>query len=88
MVLGYTVIAGLLIHPLMARYAIPTETAEQLGVPLQQISRTIVMDGDLSKKDKAFMNQLLPIKDYEAYSPSLADSIKWHKILTMSFEYT
>ena len=24
------------------------------GHPLQQISRTIVMDGDLSKKDKAF----------------------------------
>ncbi|EGP4872595.1 hypothetical protein Q1I10_000244 [Enterococcus faecium] len=84
-VLGYTVIAGLLIHPLMARYAIPTETAEQLGIPLQQISRTIVMDGDLSKKDKAFMNQLLPIKDYEAYSPSLADSIKWHKNFNNEF---
>lgn len=79
MILSYVVISGVLIHPLMVKYAVPTATAEQLGIPLQQVSRTIVTDGNISKEDLSFMNDILPLEDYQIYAPGLADPIKWHK---------
>ncbi|MFQ9321989.1 MAG: DUF6020 family protein [Enterococcus durans] len=84
-ILGYGLIAGLLIHPLMIKYAIPTATAEQLGIPLQQVTRTIVTDGNISKSDLSFMDDILPIEDYQVYSPGLADPIKWHKNFDNAF---
>ncbi|MGM9902375.1 hypothetical protein A5844_001178 [Enterococcus sp. 10A9_DIV0425] len=84
-VLTYILLISLVIHPLMARYITPTQSAEQLGIPLQQVSRTLVMDGTMSEHDKEFMNQLLPLESYEVYAPSLADPIKWHKQFNNEF---
>lgn len=84
-ILGYVLIAGLLIHPLMMKYAVPTATAEQLGIPLQQVTRTIITDGNISKSDLSFMNDILPIEDYQVYAPGLADPIKWHKNFDNAF---
>ncbi len=84
-ILSYGLIAGLLIHPLMVKYAVPTATAEQLGIPLQQVARTIVTDGDISKKDLSFMDDILPLEDYQVYAPGLADPIKWHKNFDNNF---
>lgn len=82
---GYLLLTVLVIQPLMTRYAVPTASAEQLGVPMQQITRTIIMDGDIAKDDLALMDKILPLSDYEAYTPSLADSIKWHKNFDNTF---
>ncbi|MBO0431816.1 DUF6020 family protein [Enterococcus sp. DIV0660C] len=82
---GYLLLTVLVIQPLMTRYAVPTASAERLGVPMQQITRAIVMDGDLAKDDLALMDKILPLQDYEAYTPSLADSIKWHKNFNNTF---
>ncbi|EPI00465.1 hypothetical protein D920_00828 [Enterococcus faecalis 13-SD-W-01] len=79
MILGYGLIAGLLIHPLMVKYAVPTASAEQLGIPLQQVARTIVTNGEISKNDLSFMNDILPLEDYQSYAPGLSDPIKWHQ---------
>ncbi|OTP25434.1 DUF6020 family protein [Enterococcus mundtii] len=84
--LSYLFLVILVFQPLMSRYAIPSQSAEQLGIPLQQISRTVVLDeGKLSKKDQEFLNQILPIEDYKAYAPSLADPVKWHKNFNNEF---
>lgn len=74
----YCVITFLLVNPLISRYSVPTATAESFGVPLQQVSRTVVLNGKIGKEDKEYLNQLLPISEYKNYSPMLADSIKWN----------
>ncbi|MBO0482750.1 DUF6020 family protein [Candidatus Enterococcus courvalinii] len=82
---GYLLLTVLVIQPLMTRYTVPTASAERLGVPMQQVTRAIVMDGDLAKDDLALMDKILPLQDYEAYTPSLADPIKWHKNFDNTF---
>lgn len=74
----YCFISFLLINPLVSRYSVPTAAAESLGVPLQQISRTVVLHGNMSEEDKKYLNQLLPVSEYEKYTPMLVDSIKWN----------
>ncbi|GAA2925289.1 DUF6020 family protein [Enterococcus raffinosus] len=75
---AYFAITFLMINPLISKYSVPTAMAESFGVPLQQVSRTVVLKGDIGKEDKKYLNQLLPISEYEKYSPMLADSIKWN----------
>lgn len=75
---SYLAVSFLLISPLVSRYSVPTAAAESLGIPLQQVSRTVVLKGDMSKKDKKYLDKLLPISEYEEYSPMLVDSIKWN----------
>lgn len=75
---AYCTFTFLLINPFVSRNSVPTAAAESLGVPLQQVSRAIVLHGEMSKEDKKYLNQLLPISEYEKYSPMLADSIKWN----------
>jgi hypothetical protein len=75
---SYLLLVGLVIKPLKRKYVIPAASAEQLGIPLQQITRTIVMEGSLSKNDLLLMNNILPLEDYKAYAPGLSDRIKWH----------
>lgn len=75
---SYFIITFLLINPLISRYSVPTAAAESLGVPLQQVSRVVAMEGEIDEKDRDYLNQLLPISEYGKYSPMLADSIKWN----------
>lgn len=51
---------------------------ESIGIPLQQMARTVVMSGEMDEKDREFMDSLLPLEKYqEYYSPYLVDYIKW-----------
>lgn len=58
--------------------ATPPSRAEALGIPLQQIARTVTYDGNISQEDRAFLNRLMPLEEWpERYTPALVDSIKW-----------
>ncbi|MBU3877064.1 hypothetical protein HGO97_014735 [Faecalicatena sp. AGMB00832] len=51
---------------------------ESIGIPLQQMARTVVMGGEMDQEDREFMDHLLPLEKYqEYYSPNLVDYIKW-----------
>ena len=53
---------------------------ESLGVPLQQISRTVCDDGNISEDEKAYINNIIPIEIIkDEYNPSCVDSIKFNK---------
>ena len=44
------------------------------------------MDGEVSEEDKAFLNQILPIKDWkDAYLVFVVDPIKWHENFNSEF---
>ncbi len=56
----------------------PTETAESVGVPLNQMARVAALDGDMSESDHAYMDALFPIAEYKnAYRPCCTDMLKW-----------
>lgn len=56
-----------------------SSTVESLGVPLQQIARTIYYDGSLSSEAEEVFFSILPEETWkEAYRPLLVDSIKWN----------
>lgn len=51
---------------------------ESVGIPLQQMARTVVTGGKMDEKDKEFMNRLLPLEQYDVYYvPYLVDPVKW-----------
>lgn len=51
---------------------------EAVGIPLQQMVRTVVMDGNMNEKEEAFLNELMPIEKYkDYYNPFLVDPVKW-----------
>ena len=53
---------------------------EAIGIPLQQIARTISVSGDIADKDLEFLNNLLPIEMWKSnYTPMSVDHIKWAK---------
>lgn len=56
----------------------PTEKAESVGVPLNQMARVVALDGDMSESDREYMNALFPIDEYKnAYRPCCTDLLKW-----------
>lgn len=56
----------------------PTETAESVGVPLNQMARVAALDGDMTESDRAYMDALFPIDEYKnAYRPCCTDMLKW-----------
>lgn len=51
---------------------------ESIGIPLQQMARVVVTDGEMDETEKEFLDALLPLESYgEYYTPFLADPIKW-----------
>lgn len=74
----YFVLTFLVIHPLIGKIAQPTETAESFGIPLQQVSRTVALQGKVDQSSKRYLNELLPLKEYKNYAPMLVDNIKWN----------
>ena len=80
---AFAVVAGFAVcfavtFAVLGRIALATESAEWFGVPLQQLSRTIALDGPMSEEDRSFMNQVMPLEDYrQVYTPALVDSVKW-----------
>lgn len=60
--------------------------AESVGIPLQQISYTIVQDGNLKEEDKEFIEKIIPIQTIEeCYSPVSADNIKFNAEFDTAF---
>lgn len=52
--------------------------SEAIGVPLQQVSRVIVEDGKLKKEERDFLNNLLPLDQYQShYEEKTANGIKF-----------
>ena len=74
----YFVLTFLVIHPLIGKIAQPTETAESFGIPLQQVSRTVALQGKIDPSSKRYLNELLSLKEYQNYAPMLVDNIKWN----------
>lgn len=56
----------------------PTEKAEQVGVMMNQMARTVALSGNMSDRDREFMKKLLPLRKYKkAYRPCVVDLLKW-----------
>ena len=51
---------------------------ESVGIPLQQMARVVVTEGEMSAEEEEFMDHLLPLEKYQDYYwPFLVDPIKW-----------
>lgn len=51
---------------------------ESMGVPIQQISRTVCDNGNYTEEEAAYINSIMPIeKIKEKYNPSWADPVKF-----------
>ena len=74
----YVFASFLIINPMISRHSLPTESVESLGIPLQQLGRVVVLDGNLDSEDYAYLTSLLPREGFESYAPCKADSLKWH----------
>lgn len=58
---------------------------ESVGVPLQQMARVAVKDGQMSEQERAFLDRLIPIEVIEdVYDPFTVDRIKFNQ----KFDYT
>lgn len=63
-----------------------TDPVESYGVPLQQVARTVVYNGKISREERAFLNELMPLDKYaENYSPGLVDHLKWSEDFNTAF---
>lgn len=72
--------------PVYKKYGMSTEFVENLGVPLQQICYVVAKEGNLTEKQKDFINQLCPIEIIEErYAPCIVDRIKWDKNFSDEF---
>lgn len=72
--------------PVFNHLGVGNETAESLGIPLQQIARTVTYDGTFTEEDLAFVNELLPLENWKAdYTPSLVDPVKWDTSFNTAF---
>ena len=56
----------------------PSPFQEAVGVPLQQVARTVVMDGKMTDEQREYLNRLLPLEEYDSYTPYTVDNIKGH----------
>lgn len=72
--------------PIYKKIGVSTESAESLGIPLQQICYVITKDGKINDKQKEFMNQICPIDVIKSnFSPYIVDSIKWNENFNEEF---
>lgn len=57
---------------------VPVPTVESVGVPLNQMARVAALDGSMSERDRAYMDELLSSGDYrDQYRPTCTDMLKW-----------
>ena len=72
--------------PIFHYYKLNTEFVEAIGIPLQQISYVIATDGNISKEEEEFVNNIMPIyKIKERYRPTYVDYIKYSKYFNREF---
>ena len=82
------VIAGVVLvqGPLYTAIGIqPSPFQEAAGIPLQQVARTVVMDGKMTDEQREYLNRLLPLEEYNSYKSYTVDSIKGHSQFDREF---
>lgn len=66
--------------PIYTSYNLQGEAVESFGIFLNQMARVVALNGEMSKSDREFMNELLPIEMYsENYHPCSIDLLKWNE---------
>lgn len=72
-------ISVIILFPIMSYLKIESPFAETVGIPLQQVSRVVVLDGDMTDEQADFIDQLIPHERIkESYTPCIVDRIKWN----------
>lgn len=79
--MSVVILTGILTGPVFSAFGVgPSEKVESLGIPLQQMARVAACGGNLSEKDRQFMETLLPDAEYSiCYRPCAVDLLKWHE---------
>lgn len=80
-VMTFFVVSG----PVYNRLGIWKDKREANALVLQQMARTVVMDGEMSEHGEYYMHMLLPLDRYETtYRPCCVDLLKWDE----QFDFT
>ena len=67
---------------------IPSDPNEAYSVPIQQIGRIIAYDGNITKEQLDFYDQVLSIEEWKTkYNPFIADPLKGHPEYNREFLY-
>ena len=76
-VLGLVTLIGAATIPVYSFLGMSGRMAEAGGVPLSQMANVVVHDGNMSDSDRDWLNQLMPLDEYEKYySPRIVDTFK------------
>lgn len=80
------IIVYLITGPVYSKLGIKEEKVESLGIFLNQMARVAAYDGNMSKEDREFMDNLLPLEKYaETYRPCVVDLLKWDEDFNEDF---
>lgn len=72
------IIAWIVQGPVYKAVGVQADPVESYGIPLQQVARTVIYNGNISDEEKEFINKIIPLDKYkENYSPQIVDSLKW-----------
>ena len=67
----------LITGPIYKKYDIKGEKIESVGILMNQMARVVAYNGKMSASDRAYMNAILPIKQYKTkYHPCCIDLLK------------
>lgn len=70
--------ALIVMYPVMDYFHLSAPFAETVGIPLQQVSRVVALEGSMNEEQEAFIGRMMPIeKIKELYAPCVSDRIKW-----------
>lgn len=78
--LSVTIFVAILTGPIYNVIGIiPAPTAEGAGLLVNQMARVAATGGNMTDEDKAYLNEVLPLEQYEGvYRPSCVDLLKWN----------
>ena len=66
--------------PVFTMLGMNTEFVESIGVLLQQMCYVVVKDGNITEKQREYINNILPIETIKnVYNPCLVDLVKWNE---------
>lgn len=75
-----------IIGPVFSKLNLKTETKEYYGIAIQQMAYVISTNGNISDKDREFLNKLLPQEEWiNSYEPFWTDSTKDNKQFSDEF---
>jgi len=75
-VVSLTSFSGLFLNH---QYGQHNKLSEAIGIPLQQVARTIALDGELNEQENNFFEQVLSHDDWKKlYHPCTVDTIKYN----------